>query len=374
MTTIGQIEHHRQSNSNEHLQHLRRQCASIVREAARLSEGNVSPGTEVLRRFYLHDINTFTIEQDTTISLVDKGNRWTILIMSDSNGDGKSPALPLREVDGFEKSDFYLTPVIQMNRHRHHHSHTDKGELISVKSHESAQNTLALLPANYGQMLDSQIAMHDPFYALYELLDFFASSEAQFVNMMHHHLSRQVDLAGRSTDTPSLADFQYTSELLETHLDRLKRLTSIVINRHTLEWPQCERQELRDAANENEAIAKLITDLQYLADALDHLLRRAERGKDILIGNTGTQVAKQSFWQNQKLGKLTTIGTWVAMAYVPWSFITAVFGMNVVEPFSIWTWAAASAIVLSILLVALAIWKRRWLCETISRIRRRFSM
>ena len=367
--TLGNIEPHRHRISSVGMAALRRACGQKIKERSKLQDFQhaSTAGEPILRRMHLHDMNTFTIEQDVTISLVEDGSRWTLVVMCDSNGDGSAPDTPLLELDHFSKSQVNLVSVIQMNRRLH----VANNEALDAATQSSPSQTLALLSGGYGKMLDPQVISKDPFYTLHELFDFFASAESQFVNMMRQHVNEQVDLAGYDREQSiALSDFQYTSEILNQHLSRLKRLLNLVRNRESWNWPQPEAESLQETANE--AFVKLTDDLQYLIDQLDALVQQSDGGKDLVLGRANIVIAEQSFDHNIELGHLTRIGTWVAILYVPWSFLTSVFGMNFREfgqgPLSIWVWAASSAIALMVGILVFSLWKWRWVVERVRAI------
>ncbi|KAK3058700.1 hypothetical protein LTR09_000265 [Extremus antarcticus] len=362
--TLGNVECPRSRFSSSGMQDIRGRCDSALYQDCRELDTATSSaaGSPVVRRFYLHNSNTFTLEQDITISLVEKGNRWTLVLMCDSAGDGSAPEISLRNLTEYAKAQFHLVPIIQMNRTRHAH---DDGR-SAASGNWSTQHSLALLPSHYGQMLNGQLATQDPFYALSELFDFFVSAELQFVNMMHFHVNEEVDLAGQdgvNANAPSLTDFQYMSAILDSHVRRVKRLLATIRNRGTLDWPQPEEPDLLE--DSNDAATRLMADMEYLIERLGQIVSRTERGKDVVLGNANLLIAQRSFLHNIELGRLTTIGTLVAILYVPLSFVTTVFGINVVEfgqgTLSIWVWAVASAVVLSLSLLTFVGWRQEWL-------------
>lgn len=366
--TIGHIEPQRAEVKSAELQAIRRLCDSRVQEQSRVLEfqNTATAGEPVIRRLYLHDMNTFTIEQDITISLVESEGRWTVLIMCDSNGDGAAPIPPLPRLDKFSEPEINYVPVIQMNRQRHAADVLNQSNQSFDTS--AATQSLALLPSHYGSMLDSQSARNDPFYALYELFDFYASAESQCVNLMRRHVNEQVNLAGQDREGYiALSDFQYTSEILNTHTSRLKRLLTIFNQRSSFGWPQPEHDGATEA--EDDVFVKLTTDLQYLLDQVEALRQKCDGGRELVLGRASILIAEQSHDHNVGLGQLTRIGTWIAILYVPWSFLTAVFGMNFQEfgqgPLSIWVWAATSAISLGVGLLVFAAWRWRWILEKI---------
>ena len=75
--TIGQIEPKKSCFSSTKIQSLRRDCSVKLREKLRGFESKGQAGTSLVRRFFLHDTNRFTLEQDITISLVKENCRWT---------------------------------------------------------------------------------------------------------------------------------------------------------------------------------------------------------------------------------------------------------------------------------------------------------
>jgi Mg2+ and Co2+ transporter CorA len=105
---------------------------------------------------------------------------------------------------------------------------------------------------------------------------------------------------------------------------------------------------------------ELKTDLEYLLARIEIISGRCNRMTDILLSTMSILESQKSIEQSEQVNKLTRL----AFVYIPLSFISSIFGMNVkeiqVNP-SIWVFFL-TAIVFTSLWVCVVSWQniKRW--------------
>ncbi|KAK5128551.1 hypothetical protein LTR85_003222 [Meristemomyces frigidus] len=320
---VGQVEPLRTALPSTDIHSLRQTCSAKLRDKARVWDSSGQAGMPVVRRFFLHDTNRFTIEQDISISLIYEGRRWTLLVWYDAGAGSIGPDLLLTEITGYERSTLVLTPIVQ-----------DARRILAAQSSHGhcptqprRNETFGLLAAQYGKLLVAELAAQDPFYALTEIFDLVASAELQFVNMMSQLITEQIELVGDDSEhAPKLADFQHSRELLEQHMHRLKEMADLLEKRSNLDWPTASDAEQRVLTEK--ARDTLHRQYRYLLERVSALVEKSDKGAELVLNSANLLLAQRSFMYSQTLGRLTMIGTWVAILYVPLSFLTSIFGMN----------------------------------------------
>lgn len=122
--------------------------------------------------------------------------------------------------------------------------------------------------------------------------------------------------------------------------------------RQNIAWVRCSLQELDDCARHMRASAKIISPGADIVDELDLLIKdvqalrgRCEQTLNMLITSMSLSQSSLVIDQTSGINKLTEL----AFFFVPLSFITSVFSMQVKEltsaPPHIWTWGLALSLV-----------------------------
>jgi hypothetical protein len=195
----------------------------------------------------------------------------------------------------------------------------------------------SLLHQDYGRLLNVDVMRRDPFYALHELFAFCASSELQFLNMMDSKISSETGYA-MFHSAPILSNLLYNQEILESHEVRLRDIIEIIRRRGNPDWPRplnTEEHQISEKAAE-----KLERDYGQLLHCVQSLQNRCEKGMRIVLGKASIREAELALSQSLRVAKLTQL----AFFYIPFSFVTGFFGMNVSEfgtgRLRLWLWFA----------------------------------
>jgi hypothetical protein len=219
----------------------------------------------------------------------------------------------------------YLLPVI---RHKH---------MIALKCHlftspnsgdtSSATNndqSVSHLPTDYGRSLRPNVMSRDAFYSANEVFNFAASSQMEFLNLIDIKLDKYTSLPSEQ-DFESLPNLIYTRQILNRHIQRTQRVIESIKNARSSRWPQDRSKSGKVKA----AIAaqSLEQDFSHLLDRATRLHRRTTEAITVLMSSISISESKRAIAQAQRVGKLT----FLAFFFIPLSFTTSFFGMNVKE-------------------------------------------
>ena len=221
----------------------------------------------------------------------------------------------------------------------------------SRPSSKLAQSSL-LLHLDYGKLHDSSIMACDAFYALDELFTFCANSEIQFLNLMESKLSQETGYALLSNKNPQLSNLLYSQDILEEHAKRLRQNIETIRMRGGAKWPRASDPATKQKAEA--AASSLLRDYEYLLYRAEELSERCRRGVGVIMSSTSIAESKRAIAQTHEVTKLTRL----AFFYVPLTFTTSVFGMNLSpiaagQQQSLWLWVAVSVPILFVSIFAL---------------------
>lgn len=189
--------------------------------------------------------------------------------------------------------------------------------------------------------------VEDPFYALHDVFELSACSEKQFLNMLDSKLSIRIgDTHNGKHD--GLSDLSTIKEILYQHLNSNRRIVDFV--KQALQhrkWPRAQEERIRQA---NNTIKEMFEDLCRHAEIM---YERCQGGITVLMNSMTIVEAERSIQQAEKISKLT----FLAFIFVPLSFTTSFFGMNVIElgssqGLSIWVWFTVSGSLTTITMVS----------------------
>lgn len=234
----------------------------------------------------------------------------------------------------------------------------DPGENSSA---EVPQST-AVLPLQYESVLSLvDLALHapqDPLSMSIPLFAHAAFSEVQFLNLMESRIQIQMNSTDEGISTNMLGTFQYFSNILNRHSRQIKdthrALSKLVersaqaqaLNRVKLEIPMPKNnippglgipksRQSSNAETINTTGRRNVTGT-FTADGLlaDYhelylrcidLLTMCSHGITLAMGKSSIEESRKAIEQSQRLKKLTILAT----LFIPLSFSTSVFGMNI---------------------------------------------
>ena len=200
-------------------------------------------------------------------------------------------------------------------------------------------------------MLDSALMARDPFYALNELFTFCAYSEVQLLNLMESKLSDETGFALLAKNSTQLSNLLYTQDILEAHTRRLRDNIETIKARGHFDWPRASKHGMEQKADA--AAMSLLKDYQALLFRAEALSARCQRGMNVVLNNAMIAESKRAITQAIEVTKLTRL----AFLYIPLSFTTSFFGMNL-KPIAggshpMWLWLVVSVPILAISVFAL---------------------
>lgn len=186
----------------------------------------------------------------------------------------------------------------------------------------------------------------DPLYALAEVFRLCASSENQFLRLLETTISYDTDYKSLQGKCPTLSNLLYCRSILSVHSERLKE---------TIKWIKryMSRNDLRTSIEDdhlrteaNAVINDLLTDFEHLVHKADSLSGRFDTGMAVIGNNAMLNESRKAIVQARRVERLT----FFASIFVPLSFTTSLFGMNVSQlgtgNTSIAVWVAVSLAVM----------------------------
>lgn len=198
----------------------------------------------------------------------------------------------------------------------------------------------SLLPFNLGKTLDKSIAAFDAFYALTDFFRLVSSSENQFLNMMECKILAETGLRALEGPNPTLMNLLHSQDILDTHAENLLGNVKIIENRGGSSWPKTQDSGLREKTDA--AANLLLEDFEHLLHRATTLSARCESGINFISNNAVFAESKRANFQAKKVEQLTKL----AFIYIPFSFTTSFFGMNLgviyTGTLDLWVWAAVS--------------------------------
>ena len=168
--------------------------------------------------------------------------------------------------------------------------------------------------------------LHDPLYALSDVVTFAAASEKQFLNMIESQIGRDLRMAADQMED-SLANLSHSKVILDEH---------IRCSRETLAYLRFKRDSAERAAKDDrpdthrkgaDALLLLLDDYGSLLLEAESLVQRCLQGSNLLINTTMLEESRKAAQQNRRIGRLT----FLAFFFVPMSFVGTFFGMNFQE-------------------------------------------
>jgi len=183
--------------------------------------------------------------------------------------------------------------------------------------------SFSYLPSRYGSSLDPNLARVDALYAFSELLALAASSENQFLNLIHAQID--IALGYHGVEALSIENLQYLVSLLKDLIERTEEAIYLLENETHSKWPMA-----RDPAG----MQTRETTRKLLLDDYCWILRRGKAAKEriqdgitAITTDVTARDAQRSIDQAREIGRMTVL----AYFFLPLSFTTSIFSMNFVN-------------------------------------------
>ena len=321
-------------------------------------------GESIVRRFSWHDEEHFSIEQQISLCVVNKGAGWVAIVLLDNGRNlDEGPIGPWFSTAGHANQlDDVFLPVIQSpSRIALRDADYEAVNIPPCASKDHATFTAdsrrsqsaSLLPIRpYGSYQNPAILRCSPFYALHPLFAFCAFSESQFLNLVQSKIDTDLQsMADEYSMESILRNLKYHKQILQDHILQLD-CNIIAVKRHgSPTWPRAHPENgLEDEMNENTAI--LLSDYEQLHRRAGLLSKRCAEGMEDIRNAAMLLESRKAIKQAEAVTRITVL----AFFFIPLSFTTSFFGMNFTEfgtgKYSIWIWFVVS---IPIFLVALVL-------------------
>ncbi|KAJ4251081.1 hypothetical protein NW762_011732 [Fusarium torreyae] len=341
--TIGKRTAPTDGSSADKINELRSLGANALAEhyhqVSKLGASKLKLGESMIRDYHVFDETHFAIEQRVSICMQqpkkdnDASQTFTLLAWLDAGTD-----FPRLDPWAVYRSGPYHLPVI-----RHKPMVALKCHLFANRSPDGADSntgqiqSLSSLPHGYGRSLRSSIMAKDPFYTIIEIFDFAASSQIQFLNLIDAKLYSYTS-GPASKEFESLGHLKYIKAILNSHLQKTKRVLDSIKNAQLSTWPKDDS----NSARTSNAAHNVEQDFQHILDRTVSLNTRVSEAISVLMSSMSISESQRAIIQAQRVGKLT----FLAFIFVPLSFTTSFFGMNVAQlengNLGIWWWFVMS--------------------------------
>ncbi|KAJ4135094.1 hypothetical protein NW768_004709 [Fusarium equiseti] len=350
------------SSEPENLQSIREQGSEKMRAYFRDLRSLARVGDSVVRKYVLLSKQAYTLEQKATIEVVRQTDTWRALVWLDSGRDlSQSVCGPWNPPKSAKAWETYVLPVIVSQKATGiAPSMTQSKSWLTVENDQGpspspipdasrswkASQNVCMLPFQYGQQLDKDLAGKDALYALSELFLFAATAEVQFLNLIQSLIEHELSFIGDARfHAISLLNLRYIKAQLSSHERHLSETVNILQNRQWLGWPSSPNGEAKKTA------AMLITNYQFLVQLAKNLGRDTEQGMATLANASVLDESRRSANNAMRVQRLTVLAT----VFIPLSFVCAVWGMNFKEMgtgiLPMWWWVVTAVPVLILSLV-----------------------
>lgn len=205
---------------------------------------------------------------------------------------------------------------LKSSQHRMVRSDTNQ-----VHGNKGLPQSISLLPLFYGRSLNTTQMSEDPFYALHELFNFWATSETQFLNVIQSGLQSTislspVELLSKMVDNQNTLVFY--DDILKRHIESISDVLMFIEARIFSDWPQSH-------ANKPEMMAeRLKFDIEYLLNKTKTLQDQCGSAISTLSNQANLQQAKRAVSESERMYRLSLL----VSVFIPLSFSSSLFGMG----------------------------------------------
>lgn len=205
---------------------------------------------------------------------------------------------------------------------------------------------------------DSATMSSNSLHALKDIFYLASSSELQFLNLIESKLRKELDYAFLyEKQDKDVTNILYHKQILKRHMGYYAHILAFIKLTAHANWPEGANVDTRVEADE--AFQDLSRRFQSLLERNEALIKECNDGMTAKMTTLQITEAQGAQKQARATAKLTRL----AFFFIPLSFTTSFYGMNVRELGSntstgIWQWVLMSVILLG---VSLAFLTLRWL-------------
>lgn len=218
-------------------------------------------------------------------------------------------------------------------------SHAGASRAALLDKSKVLPQTASHLHDNYGRYRDRELMACDVFYALGDLFELSATSRGQFLDLMEDKIRTLARVDPLQQHSDGISKLQLAGTILEEHARGVEDDLDVIRNRGGRKWPKATEEPL--VAKADSAAAQLQGQYERLLKRYRHLIDQTRIGVGDLMNQQAYNQGEKTIQQADDVMKLTLL----AYFFVPLSFTTSLFGMNVVElasGLSVWTWVCAA--------------------------------
>ncbi|KAL8906714.1 MAG: hypothetical protein Q9207_001840 [Kuettlingeria erythrocarpa] len=312
----------------------------------RLARGDFAAGDPIVRQYLTIDANHFAIEQRISVYLCGDSKDWTVFIWVDSSRDlsmasDQSQDTPWCELSANSTStELWTQPIVKykpMLALKSHRMPNDGRTQASSQGLNRVKQSTCTLHLDYGRSLRPEKMACDPLYALKEVFDHVAQAEVQFLGLCHAKLNEFQDTR-YFQDSDCLPNLKGLKQLLYRHLQHNNSACAALEKMCHSQWLGASNDSSRERTKS--AATALKEDHALILRTNEHLHSQCMEAIGVLMNEIVIAESKEARIQTARLGRLT----FLAFIFVPLSFTTSFFGMNVRElgaspnTLSIWAW------------------------------------
>ena len=194
----------------------------------------------------------------------------------------------------------------------------------NAEFNDDVQQSASLLHLDYGRKLDHEIMSCDPFYALHDVLRFVAFTTVQLLNLIKSKTRMELEHSALiELKRQTVSNVVYNKRILERHIEYIREILMFIRSRADCDWPRHpDPEKIAHVASR-----RLVSDFEYLESQAQALVVECDSGIEIIAQNAMTQEAQNALIQAEGVAKLTKL----AFIFVPLSFTSSFFGMNIAE-------------------------------------------
>ncbi|CAN9437560.1 unnamed protein product [Alternaria alternata] len=296
-----------------------KECAELLRDPVTMTVGG-----SIIRDFFVHDECNYSFDQYISVCVKQDVSSPTVLVWLDMGGPVSSGTYQ----DLFQELSRLSswTPKFHVAAHIPIIWQTTAGskdfhELI-VRKTQGSNEVVKELCYHYGDLVDHRMAKKDSLYAVSPLLRLAHGTELSFLSLLEARLERELEPAALNERDVDLGSLLHTKNSLTR---RIHELESNV--RFLQQFRKSKTPTVSDDATMRDMHEDLSSQFRDLLDLAKGLIGRCNESISFIQAVTAVKLSERAMEENRSLRSLTKL----AFFFVPMTFATSLFGMNVKE-------------------------------------------